>query len=88
MASDNPGSSSRGDRLGCQQRSSDINRQLFDIEIRAGLAEVSTRRIVEATGLSRSYAARIRGGPAVPHARHWDALRRLAAAPAAGEKDP
>jgi CRISPR-associated endonuclease Cas1 len=55
-----------------------IDRKAFAECIRPKLARVSTKAMVEATGLSASYCARIRRGPVVPHARHWYALLLVA----------
>jgi len=39
------------------------------------LADVETSALVQATGLSAGYCARIRDGGRVPHIRHWAALQ-------------
>ena len=49
--------------------------EVFNNEILPMLARVPTSDIVAATGLSRNYAATIKAGKHIPHARHWDALR-------------
>jgi hypothetical protein len=41
------------------------------------LKTVSLAAMMRATGLSRSYCARIRRGVQVPYPRHWEALRAL-----------
>jgi CRISPR-associated endonuclease Cas1 len=53
----------------------------FNRDVLPRLKGVSLRRIRDATGLSLSYCARIRGGVSVPHAVHWPALRQLTARP-------
>lgn len=50
----------------------------FRREILPKLAGVSQRAMMERTGLGRAWCQRIRLGRAVPHRRHWDALRALA----------
>jgi hypothetical protein len=52
----------------------------FRTEIFPMLAGVSAVEIAAATGLSRNFAATIKSGQHVPHAMHWDALRRVASA--------
>jgi CRISPR-associated protein Cas1 len=49
----------------------------FQRDILPYLQGVTLRRIMEATGLSKRFASQIRNGLAVPHRRHWDALRAL-----------
>jgi CRISPR-associated endonuclease Cas1 len=51
--------------------------QAWDSTIAPRLAEVTTRQIAEATGLSIPYANRIRRGTQVPDPRHWQALADL-----------
>ena len=51
---------------------------VFRTEILPGLRRKPVRDLVAATGLSKHYCSLIRLGKRVPHARHWDALRRLA----------
>lgn len=46
----------------------------------SGLRAVSLNRIVAQTGLSKSYAASVRRGEYLPHARHWPGLAKLAGA--------
>jgi CRISPR-associated endonuclease Cas1 len=50
---------------------------VFRREILPGLSERSIGELAVATGLSAHYCSLIRLGKKVPHARHWDALRRL-----------
>jgi hypothetical protein len=42
-----------------------------------GLARVSANNIAAAIGVSQGYAARVRKGEVVPHARHWTTLEDL-----------
>jgi CRISPR-associated endonuclease Cas1 len=49
----------------------------FTNEILPGLRDRPIQDIVAATGLSDHYCSLIRLGKRVPHARHWEALRRL-----------
>jgi hypothetical protein len=51
---------------------------VFLREILPELRHVPIAQIVAATGLSAHYCSLIRLGKRVPHARHWDALRRAA----------
>jgi CRISPR-associated endonuclease Cas1 len=51
--------------------------QRFRTEILPGLRALPTRRLVEATGLTRAYCSLIRKGELVPHPRHWEVLRML-----------
>jgi hypothetical protein len=53
------------------------DRRSFDKQIRARLRNIPVKLIARATGLSRSYCARIRNGPVTPHPRHWATLRGL-----------
>ncbi len=55
--------------------------EIFTQEILPGLADILIREMVHATGLTRQYCGRIRGGGCIPHPRHWEPLRRLANAP-------
>ena len=52
---------------------------VFRSEILPGLRHARIADVVVATGLSEHYCSLIRLGKKVPHPRHWDALRRLAA---------
>jgi hypothetical protein len=52
-------------------------REVFIREILPTLQTIGVRAMAEATGLTRSYCSMIRRGLYVPHARHWEALRRL-----------
>jgi CRISPR-associated endonuclease Cas1 len=49
----------------------------FAERILPGLANVPTRRLVEETGLTRAYCARILKGELIPHPRWWEKLRAL-----------
>ncbi len=57
------------------------SRDVFMREILPGLPDISVCQMVQATGLTRQYCARIRSGGFVPHECHWEALRRLAIPP-------
>jgi hypothetical protein len=50
---------------------------VFHAEILPGLRRARIAQLVAATGLSDHYCSLIRLGKRVPHARHWEALRRL-----------
>jgi hypothetical protein len=50
---------------------------VFAREILPGLRDRPITELAAATGLSEHYCSLIRLGKKVPHARHWDALRRL-----------
>jgi hypothetical protein len=50
---------------------------LFASEILPGLRASPISELVSATGLSAHYCSLIRLGKRVPHARHWEAFRRL-----------
>ena len=50
---------------------------VFKCEILPGLRQKTIDELVVATGLSEHYCSLIRLGKKVPHARHWEALRRL-----------
>jgi CRISPR-associated endonuclease Cas1 len=52
--------------------------RLFKREILPGLRRALLSRMMQATGLSEPYCSRIRRGEAVPHVRHWKALREVA----------
>lgn len=56
-------------------------REVFIREILPTLQTIGVRAMAEATGLTRSYCSMIRRGLYVPHARHWEALRRRADPP-------
>jgi hypothetical protein len=49
----------------------------FQRNIAPKLRDVSIKALVAATGLSVVYCRQLRLGKRVPHARHWDALRRV-----------
>jgi CRISPR-associated endonuclease Cas1 len=51
--------------------------ELFSREILPGLRTVKLSEIVEATGLSKSYASQVRAGKFTPHVSTWAALTRL-----------
>jgi CRISPR-associated endonuclease Cas1 len=53
------------------------NPQAFLDDILPGLRDLPTRRLVEATGLTRAYCSQIRKGELVPHPRWWATLRSL-----------
>jgi hypothetical protein len=55
--------------------------------IREGLSGVPLGRIMEAIGVSRTAASKIRSGQLVPHIRHWEALARLVSASRSGETE-
>jgi CRISPR/Cas system-associated endonuclease Cas1 len=55
------------------------DREVFVRDILPGLQSVPVRRIAEVTGLTPAYCGMVRRGLSVPHPRHWEALRRLAA---------
>jgi hypothetical protein len=50
---------------------------VFRSEILPGLRRKPIGELVAATGLSEHYCSLIRLGKKVPHARHWDALRKV-----------
>jgi hypothetical protein len=50
---------------------------VFVREILPKIQGTSTRRLAQATGLSRVYCRRILRRECVPHAMHWDAFRRV-----------
>ena len=52
--------------------------EIFRKEILPLLKRMPIRKMMTATGLSEPYCHRIRRGEAVPHRRHWQALRELA----------
>jgi hypothetical protein len=54
------------------------DQRIYRAEILPGLRALPTRRLVDATGMTRAYCAKIRRGELVPHARHWDTLRAVA----------
>jgi hypothetical protein len=56
--------------------------ELFRREILPRLRTVKLSEIVEATGLSKSYASQVRAGKFTPHDSTWSALDRLAGAEA------
>ena len=51
---------------------------LYKRDIYPCIKELPVSVLVEATGLSTSSCKHIRTGRVMPHARHWDALKRLA----------
>jgi hypothetical protein len=51
--------------------------EVFRSEITLGLRRRTIGELMGATGLSEHYCSLIRLGKKVPHARHWEALRRL-----------
>jgi CRISPR-associated protein Cas1 len=51
--------------------------EVFHAEILPGLRRARIAQLVAATGLSDHYCSLIRLGKRVPHARHWEAPRRL-----------
>lgn len=53
--------------------------EVFRREILPHLREVPLTKLVQVTGLSKQYCSHIRRGRFVPHARHWEALRRISA---------
>jgi CRISPR-associated protein Cas1 len=55
-----------------------LDPMIFRSEILPGLRRLPIGDLVAATGLSEHYCSLIRLGKRVPHARHWEALRRLA----------
>jgi len=54
----------------------------FRREILPGLANVKLTDIMEAAGISKSFASQIRAGTYTPHASSWDAMRALVSRPA------
>jgi hypothetical protein len=50
---------------------------IFTSEILPGLRQRSIGELVAATGLSEHYCSLIRLGKRVPHARHWEVLRKV-----------
>ena len=56
--------------------------------IREALTGLKLTEIMTATGLSKSMASQIRSGRAVPHIRHWEALRALGAEIGSPRDDP
>jgi hypothetical protein len=51
----------------------------FTLEILPGLRQTTIAQLAAATGLSAHYCSLIRLGKRVPHPRHWEALRSVAA---------
>ncbi len=51
------------------------DRALFSRELTPRLRRLTTKELVEATGLSEHYCSLIRLGKRIPHPRHWEALR-------------
>lgn len=56
---------------------SDFDPEIFEKEIAPRLEDIPNNELVEATGLSVNYCSKIRRGETVPHARHWEAIRRV-----------
>jgi CRISPR-associated endonuclease Cas1 len=52
---------------------------IFTAEILPALRQISLQTLVAVTGLSEHYCSLIRLGKRVPHPRHWDTLREIAA---------
>jgi CRISPR-associated endonuclease Cas1 len=57
----------------------------FTDRILPGLVGLPTRRLVEVTGLTRAYCARVQKGECVPHPRHWPNLAIAARDPRVGQ---
>lgn len=53
--------------------------ETFRREILPGLVQVPLVALMRATGLSKRYVWLIRRGGYVPHPRHWNALKTVAA---------
>jgi CRISPR-associated protein Cas1 len=56
--------------------------ETFRSEVLPKLAGIPTRRLVEVTGLTRAYCARVLKGESIPHPRWWASIRLLAPASA------
>lgn len=51
--------------------------EIWQTEILPGLASVTLKQMMDATGLSSGYCSMIRQGDKTPHPRHWEPLRDL-----------
>jgi hypothetical protein len=58
-----------------------LSEAMYKLDIQPRLSKVSVSAIATALGVSWSYAADVRRGKRRPHARHWQALARLAGLP-------
>lgn len=56
-----------------------IDPDRFRQQILPQLEAIATRRLVEATGMTRAYCAKIKRGEVIPHARWWQVLEALIA---------
>jgi CRISPR-associated endonuclease Cas1 len=56
----------------------------FALRLLPAIRSVPTRILVEATGLTRAYCARIQKGELVPHPRHWESIRAACQPPTPG----
>jgi CRISPR-associated endonuclease Cas1 len=57
---------------------SNYDPEMFRREILPGLAEVRLADIMEAAGISKSYASQVRSGECTPHVSTWESLKDLA----------
>lgn len=57
-----------------------LDEKFYRSQIQPDLLTVQTKKIQSAIAVSEAYALRIREGRCVPHQRHWQGLKRLAAA--------
>jgi len=62
-----------------------LNESAYRARIQPRLAEVTISSIAAALGVSGGYAAAIRAGLRIPHARHWRTLAHLASIMASGK---
>ena len=69
----------RRNRAWTREHSRERDEEWFKREITPKLDAFTLAEIAAATGLSLAACSRIRAGVKIPHPRHWDALRRLAA---------
>lgn len=51
--------------------------EVFQTEILPKLSAIPLKKMVETTGLSKSYCSLIRRGGVIPHPSHWEALYAL-----------
>ena len=69
----------RRNRSWARERPGQRDEAWFKREVAPKLDAFSLKEIGKATGLSLAACSRIRAGSEVPHPRHWEALRKLAA---------
>jgi hypothetical protein len=54
-----------------------LTEEIYRREVQPKLADVATRNIKVALGISKGYATNIRAGRVLPHPRHWQTLAGL-----------